>query len=125
MGPNQPTVNWYVAFYRDEALTQLRSAYWFTDVVNPCYQPPATATDTPTPPPATPTPELTATPSATPTATETPPGGQNFETATPTLTQTPTVTATATPVTQGPVTTNEDVTDEPAAPKLFLPLLRA
>ena len=41
-GPNQPTVDWHVQFYKDAALTQLRTEYWFNNVPNPCYsEPPA------------------------------------------------------------------------------------
>jgi len=37
-GPNQPTVDWHVQFYKDAALTQLRTEYWFNKVANPCYK---------------------------------------------------------------------------------------
>ncbi|MEZ4863707.1 MAG: hypothetical protein R3C14_20465 [Caldilineaceae bacterium] len=43
-GPNQPTVDWHVQFYQDEALTKLRTEYWFNNVENPCYIPPAVCT---------------------------------------------------------------------------------
>jgi len=39
-GPDQPTVNWHVQFYRDASLTQLRTEYWFNNVPNPCHTPP-------------------------------------------------------------------------------------
>lgn len=39
-GPNQPTVDWHVQFYKDAALTQLRTEYWFNNVANPCYSEP-------------------------------------------------------------------------------------
>ena len=39
-GPNEKTVNWHAAFYRDDELTKLRSEFWFTNVPNPCYQEP-------------------------------------------------------------------------------------
>lgn len=39
-GPDQPTVDWHVQFYRDEQLTQLRTEYWFKNVPNPCHTPP-------------------------------------------------------------------------------------
>lgn len=39
-GPNQPTVDWHVQFYKDAALTQLRTEYWFNQVPNPCYSGP-------------------------------------------------------------------------------------
>ena len=41
-GPNQPTVDWHVVFYRDAALTQMRTEYWFNHVANPCYSEPPT-----------------------------------------------------------------------------------
>jgi len=44
-GPNQPTVDWHVVFYRDAALTQVRSEYWFNDVANPCYSEPLSCDD--------------------------------------------------------------------------------
>lgn len=44
-GPNQPTVDWHVQFYRDAALTQPRNEYWFNNVANPCYTPPPVTCD--------------------------------------------------------------------------------
>lgn len=91
-GRNERKVNWHVQFYKDAALTQLRTEYWFNDVENPCFvEPTPTPTQTPT---ATPTPTLTATPTETPTNTAT-------ASPTPTMTETPTKTptATTTPVT--------------------------
>lgn len=41
-GPNQPLVDWHVQFYKDAALTQLRTEYWFNNVSNPCYSEPPT-----------------------------------------------------------------------------------
>lgn len=115
-GPQQPTVNWHVEFYYDEALTKLRTEYWFNNVANPCFAPPATPTET-----VTPTPTETPSPTPTPTVTETP-----------TLTVTPTPTTDVTGVgAPDPVATNEptdeEITDEPTAriPRLFLPLLGA
>ena len=100
-GPNAPEVTWHVAAYKDEAMTQLRTAYTFTEP-NPCYQ---EATPTPTnTPTATPTMTPTATDTATATPTETSTPTQTATpTATPTTTDTPT--ATTTPVTITPTDT--------------------
>ncbi len=125
-GPQTPEVTWHVAAYKDEAMTQLRTAYTFTEP-NPCYEEPTptptqtptatptmtpTATDTATATPtktSTATPTQTATPTATPTTTETPTNTTTPETITPTDTPTATPTQTATP-TATPTTTETPTT---------------
>lgn len=44
-GPNTPSVDWHVQFYRDANLTQLRTEYWFNNVDNPCHTTQTTTCD--------------------------------------------------------------------------------